>query len=122
MSDILHIKDSYYFEVPKFMWRHNYTSVDQVPEFLRNAHPHSTPEEFNHALDGKILIPQPFGTLKNLYEREAGFAISKFMILEVFIALVMIVLFVRLAARMQTALVPKGRMWHFLEGILFYVR
>ncbi len=71
-SPILHIKDSYYFEVPKFMWRHGYTSVDQVPDYLREGHPDATPEEFNEALDGKILIPQPFGTLKNLYERETA--------------------------------------------------
>ncbi len=120
---ILHIKDAYYFDVPKFLWRHDYTSVDQVPAFLRDAHPHATPEEFNEALDGKILIyPQPFGTLKNLYEKESGFAISKFMILEVFVAIVLAVLFIRLAQRMRTGNVPRGKMWHFLEGILFYLR
>ncbi len=121
-SAILHIKDAYYFDVPKFMWRHDYTSLDQVPAFLRDRHPHATPEEFNEALDGKILIPQPFGTLKNLYEKESGFAISKFMVLELLVALIMAVLFIRLATKMRTTLVPRGRMWHFLEGILFYIR
>ena len=121
---ILHIKDAYYFDVPKFLWRHDYTNVDQVPAFLRDAHPHATPEEFNEALDGKILIyPQPFGTLKNLYEKEpGGFAISKFMILEVVVAVILAVLFIRLAQRMRTGNVPRGKMWHFLEGILFYLR
>ncbi|HEV3137743.1 MAG TPA: F0F1 ATP synthase subunit A [Pirellulales bacterium] len=123
-SAILHIKDAYYFDVPKSLWRHHYTSLDQVPEFLRNAHPHSTPEEFNEALDGKVLIPQPFATLKNLYEKqpESGFAISKFMILELLVASILAVLFIRLAVKMRTAIVPRGKGWHFLEGILFYIR
>jgi F-type H+-transporting ATPase subunit a len=121
-SAILHIKDAYYFDVPKGLWRHHYTSLDQVPEFLVDKHQHATVEEFNEALDGKILIPQPFGTLKNLYEKDSGFAISKFMILEVFVALVLAALFIRLAVRMRTAIMPRGKVWHFLEGILFYVR
>ena len=102
-SAILHIKDAYYFDVPKTWWRPDYTSVDQVPEFLRQRHPDASLDEFNEALAGKILIPQPFGTLKNLYEKESGFAISKFMILEVFVALVMVALFVSLAARSHWA-------------------
>lgn len=121
-SAILHIKDAYYFDVPKFMWRYHYTDVNQVPQFLREPHPDSTPDEFNEALDGKILIPQPFGTLKNLYEKESGFAISKFMILEVFVAVVMAFLFILLATRMKSAVVPRGKTWNFLEGILFYIR
>ena len=121
-SAILHIKDSYYFDVPRFLWRYHYTSRDQVPEFLREAHPHATPEEFNEALDGKVLIPQPFGTLENLYQKKSGFAVSKFMIIELAIAIFLAVLFIRLAVKMRTSIVPRGRLWHFLEGILFYVR
>ena len=123
MADsILHIKDSYYFEVPKFMWRHGYTSVDQVPEFLRNAHPNSTPAEFNEALDGKILIPQPFATLKNLYEKESGFAVSRFMIMELVVAVIIAALFIRLATKLRSGGVPRGRLLHMLEGILLYLR
>ena len=124
-SSILHIKDSYYFEVPKFMWRHGYTSVDQVPKFLRDGHPHATPEEFNEALDGKILIPQPFATLKNLYEQDkdaGGFAISRYMVIELVVAVIIAALFIRLANRLKAGGVPRGRTLHFLEGILLYLR
>jgi len=121
-SAILHIKDSYYFDVPKFLWRHHYKSVDEVPAFLRDAHPHATPEEFNEALDGKILIPQPFGTLKNLYERESGFAISRFMVIEVVVALILIALFTSLASRLAKGGAPRGKLTHMLEGILLYIR
>lgn len=121
-SAILHIKDSYYFDVPRALWRHDYKSLDDVPKFLREGHPHATLEQFNEELSGKIIIPQPFGTLKNLYEKESGFAISRFMILEVLVALLIGILFIRLAQKMRTTIVPRGKMWHFLEGILFYVR
>lgn len=121
-SPILHIKDSYYFDVPKFLWQYHYTSRDQVPAFLRDAHPSATPEEFNEALDGKILIPQPFGELKNLYEPKSGFAISKFMILEVVVAAILALLFIRLAQKLKAGGIPRGKMLHFLEGILLYLR
>ncbi len=35
-SDILHIKDGYYFDVPKFLWRSNYKEPGEFPAwFLR---------------------------------------------------------------------------------------
>jgi F-type H+-transporting ATPase subunit a len=121
-SAILHIKDAYYFDVPKTLCHPHYSSRDEVPEFLRDAHPHAALADFDEAMAGKILIPQPFGTLKNLYEKESGFAISKFMVIEVFVALVLAALFIRLANKMRTSIVPRGKMWQFLEGIMFYVR
>ena len=71
MADsILHIKDSYFFEVPKNWWHHHWQKLSDVPEFLAKEHPEITdPKVFNKAMAGKILIPQPFGTSKNLYER-----------------------------------------------------
>lgn len=121
-SAILHIKDAYYFEVPKFMWRHHYDSLDEVPQFLREAHPEATVHDFEHALAGKILIPQPFGTLKNLYERESGFAISKFMILEVVAAVLIVWIFVRLAGRIADGNAPKGRFANLFEAFLLFLR
>jgi F-type H+-transporting ATPase subunit a len=121
-SPILHIKDAYYFDVPKSLWRYHYTSREEVPEFLRDAHPHATPEDFDEALDGKVLIPQPFGTLRNLYEKESGFAISKFMIIEVVVAAIIALLFIRLAQHLKRGPLPKGKLNHLLEGLLLYLR
>ena len=51
------------------------------------AWPAEKVEAYNHQLDGKIFIPQVLGgKLRNNYERESGFAISKFMILELVVA------------------------------------
>ena len=63
-SPVLHVKDAYYFEVPKSLWPRDYQSLDAVPAYLREGHPEATLEEFNYELSGKILIPQPFGELK----------------------------------------------------------
>ncbi|HZZ70821.1 MAG TPA: F0F1 ATP synthase subunit A [Pirellulales bacterium] len=123
MADsILHIKDSYYFDVPRTFWRSHRTSLDQVPKYLTDAHPHATLAEFNDALTGKILIPQPFGTLKNFYERQSGFAISKFMIIELIIAAVLVFMFSRLAARVRRGEVLRGRGWNLLESMVVFIR
>jgi F-type H+-transporting ATPase subunit a len=79
-------------------------------------------QEYNHQLDGKILIPQPFGEIKNLYERQSGFAISKFMILELLAALLICVFFFWLARQMRTSVRPRGRLWNMFEAILIYFR
>ncbi len=121
MADpILHIKDGYYFEVPKFLWR--YRSVDDVPAFLRTAHPNASPEDFKNELDGKIIIPQPFGQLQNLHTPESGFCISKFMILELVAAGFLVVMFMRLAKKMRSGIAPRGRFWNFFESILVFIR
>lgn len=121
-SAVLHIKDSYYFQVPKVLWRHHFTSREQVPAFLLQAHPHASLEQFEKALAGKVLIPQPFGTLKNLYERQSGFCISKFMILELVAAIILVTVFVRLARRMSGGGPPRGRFWNLFEAMLLFVR
>lgn len=207
-SPILHIKDSYYFDVPKFMWRADYLGVapdasnpfpeswvrkdpdyqlweaqtiydnelvghgDNLPEWSELSHAflhwqhegtnhghsfalfletqewfdktgdvgqsatlegyakhyaehpwsESKIESYNTALHGRILIPQPFGRLNNHYQPASGFCISKFMILEVVIALILIVLFTRLAAKLRSSTVPRGRLVNMFEAILVFMR
>ena len=124
MADpLLHIKDAYYFEVPRALWPHHYESLDQVPQFLRTAHPDVTdPEVFAHELSGKVLIPQPFGELKNLYEASSGFCISKFMIIELIVAGLLTLMFVLLARRLAGGAAPRGRLTNMLEAFLVYLR
>ncbi len=123
MADpILHIKDGYFFEVPKALWRADYESKADVPEFLTKAHPDASLDEFNHAMDGKILIPQPFGTRKNLHEAESGFCISKFMLLELLVAAILIVVFKKAAEKIATGEPVRGRFWNMVEAFLLYIR
>jgi len=77
---------------------------------------------YNKSLDGKVLIPQPFGTLRNAYEAESGFCISRYMIIEVVVALLLFFVFRWLAKRMKSNEAPKGKAWNFLEGFVQAVR
>jgi F-type H+-transporting ATPase subunit a len=79
-------------------------------------------DQYNDELHGKILIPQPFGKLRNNYERESGFAISKFMILELVVAVVLILVFWRLARRVRDGRPAKGRLWNMFEAFLMFIR
>lgn len=123
MADpILHVKDAYFLEVPKFLWRPNYRSIQDVPEFLQKAHPEALLEDFNHDLAGKILIPQPFGSLKNLYEAESGFCVSKVMIIEVVAAIFIFWMFRKFASLVRADKAPEGKGWNAFEGIVLFIR
>ena len=130
MSDhnpIYHLKDAYYFEVPKALWRQNWQTLDDVPTFLKAPYERDgaampSVEQFNAALDGKILIPQPFGTLDSLYEKKSGFCISKYMLLELLIASVLLLLFSRLAKRLHSGEPAKGAFANLFEAMILFVR
>lgn len=77
---------------------------------------------YNRHLDGKILIPQPFGELRNLYEPASGFCISKYMVVELFVGLLLLVLLSWLGRRVVTGSAPKGRLWNLLELFAVFVR
>lgn len=79
-------------------------------------------DAYNDRLSGKILIPQPFGQLRNLYEPESGFCISKFLVIELFVALFLLVLFGRLAKRLAAGEPPRGVLANLLEIFLVYIR
>ncbi len=122
-NPIYHLKDCYFFEVPKAMWRHGWKTLDEVPAFLRNGSPDITDvAAFNDALDGKILIPQPFAELHSLYAVKSGFAISKYMILELVIAALMFVIFTWVASRLRTGAAPKGPLLNLFESMLVFIR
>lgn len=77
---------------------------------------------YSSNLSGKILIPQPFGRLRNLHEAESGITITKYMIVEVAVALIIAILFSWLARRVISGGAPKGRMWNFLEVFVVFIR
>jgi F-type H+-transporting ATPase subunit a len=127
MADpLLHIKDCYFFEVPRALWKRDWESMDEVPasvrEWVEREHPHATVEEVNEALSGKILIPQPFGEIKNLFEPKSGFCISKFMILEVVAALLVFWLFYSFAKRIRGDKPTTSRGWNLVESLVVFVK
>ena len=77
---------------------------------------------YNGHLSGKILIPQPFGELRNLYEAESGFAISKYMLIEVAIGLIILLVFQSLARKVASGGPPRGYLWNLMESFLLFIR
>lgn len=79
-------------------------------------------EQYNRELDGKILIPQPLGKLRNNYEPESGFCVSKFMILELVVAGLLLLVFSKLAKRSTGARPVRGKLWNLFETFLVFIR
>ena len=77
---------------------------------------------YNYQLSGKLLIPQPFGELRNLHESQSGFCVSKFMVIEAIVCLGMLLVFSWLGKRIVAGGPPKGRRWNLLEAMLLFVR
>lgn len=77
---------------------------------------------YNKQLHGKVLIPQPFGRPKNLYEPAEGFVISKYMIIELVVAVLLVGLLVRLASKLRTGAQPRGRLANMFEAFVVFLR
>ena len=97
----------------------------EVVGYINDSH-HKWPlakiNEYNHHLSGKVLIPQPFGEIKNLHESQSGFCISKFMILELLVAFCLVATFSWVGRRVRSGDPPKGRLWNFFESFLLFIR
>lgn len=93
-----HIKDSDYFEVPR--------ALDA---------------------DGKVEIPQPFKLAQPLVPAKGSLEafdlrLTKFMVLEVVAAVLIAVIFIRLANRMKSGRPVAGRFWNLWEAMLVFIR
>ena len=138
-SPVLHVKDCYFFEVPRAWYQPRYESAADVPKFILRDYLHLKPdaeitqetltslnqtnlEQISNAMAGKILIPQPFARLKNLYEVDWGLGISKFMIIELLVAVIVFFAFYWLKQAFFRSDVPRGRVRNMLEAMVTFVR
>jgi len=69
--------------------------------------------EFPEVLGGKVYIPQPF---------DPYFHLTKFMVLELVAAGLMLIIFIPLARRIAKGGPPKGRFWNLFEAMLLFIR
>ena len=88
----------------------------------------------SHEAHGHVPIPQPFKLDKPLIEMHTGnelidntikpmdLTITKFMVLEVAIALIISLLFIGLAAHIKGGKLARGKIWNLLEVFLLYIR
>jgi len=70
-------------------------------------------ESFQLPYYGTVPIWQPFG---------AAFPITRYMVIELIAAAIIILLFVPLAWRIRKGGPPRGRIWNFLETFLVFIR
>ncbi|MBL8808975.1 MAG: F0F1 ATP synthase subunit A [Planctomycetaceae bacterium] len=116
-----HVRDFPFFEVPGFLTSaHHYNDITEVPWYVIDAlHLHDPSlEEVNHAMVGKILIPQPFaGKLP-----DTGLVLTKFMVLQVVVLVLCLLIFRGLAKRIRSGEPAKGRFWNFWEMVALAIR
>ncbi len=108
--------------------QHLFGHVEDAPDFHL---PVFLAPEGSH---GHVAIPQPFLQETPLYESKTGselidrailpleLKITKFMVLEVAVALIVLVLFVVLAKGLRGAGTVRGRLWNLLEVFLLFIR
>ncbi|MCA9194049.1 MAG: F0F1 ATP synthase subunit A [Planctomycetales bacterium] len=106
---------------------HELNSRDVLDEYLatRSAKDYwndNILSQYNHAYSGKVFIPQPFGELRNAYEKQSGFAISRYMIIEVIVAVMLLFVFRWLAGKVKDGSAPKGKLWNLLESFVVFIR
>ncbi len=61
-----------------------------------------------------VSIPQPFESL--------GLHVTKFMVLEVVVAVLMLAIFIPLAYRIRSGGPPRGRYWNMFEAMILFIR
>ena len=100
-----HVQDQPYFEVPKFFDEDGHWDIPQPFVELEDTTKVGTEV---HTSPGVV---QPFDGM-----------LTKFMLVELAVALVMCLLFIRLAQRMAGGRRPQGLIWNFLEAIVVFLR
>lgn len=101
-----HVQDAEHFEVPSALVKGGKLYIPQ----LRG--PEDPPLWTAHT--GIPMVDQIIEPL--------DLRLTKFMVLEVIAALIIAVLFIRLANKMADGDRPKGRLWNLLEAMLVYIR
>lgn len=83
---------------------------------------------------GHVYIPQPFDTTEPIYRVNTGIKllddsiepfdlkVTKFMVIELIVAVLLCIFFVGLARVIRGGAVPRGRLWNFFEATLMFFR
>lgn len=118
-----HVKDADYFEVPRVIDKAFGADATQIVDGVEKT-----------IEDGKLHLPQISDHLEPLVNLKTGIPMldemiepldlkfTKFMTLEVVGAILIGLLFIRLANRMRKSDRPQGRAWNMLESMLVFIR
>jgi F-type H+-transporting ATPase subunit a len=113
---------------------HNPLAAETLMHHVKDSDHFVVPRVFSPAGDGKIYIPQLRESKDAIIEIKTGFTpldnlieplnlqITKFMVLEVVAALILVALFVPLARRLRSGVRPQGRLTNLLEAMVLFIR
>jgi F-type H+-transporting ATPase subunit a len=104
-----HVQDATYFHVPKALTPDGHGHIN-IPQPFEGQAPLWQPN-FSEKLDLLNDIFQPL-----------DFKITKFMLLELLVAVVIAVLFIALATKIRMGGIPRGRLWNLLEVMYLFIR
>ena len=97
-----HVKDSDYFEFPRPLGK------VYIPQWFKTEQPIATVRVGFDAIDDRI---EPL-----------DLKVTKFMVLEVIVALLLIGVFTSMAAKIRRGGAPKGRLTNLLEALVLFIR
>jgi F-type H+-transporting ATPase subunit a len=120
-----HVQDAPYFEVPRTLSPHGDGRIflpqplakprlDAEGKPILDAHGHPTYEA--------VWTPHTGIRLLDDIIQPMDLRLTKFMVLEVVVALILCALFIGLARRLRGGERPKGRLWNMLEAMLVFLR
>ncbi|NOY29084.1 MAG: F0F1 ATP synthase subunit A [Planctomycetes bacterium] len=100
-----HVEDADFFHVPRFLAPHGHVSI---PQPLKLDEPLIEMNTGNELIDNTI---QPLDLM-----------ITKFMVLELVVAIIIAVCFIGLAKSLKGGTSARGRLWNILEVFLLFIR
>ena len=113
---------------------HDPLAAETLMHHVKDADHFLVPRMFSPQTDGKIYIPQLRESKDAIVEIKTGFApidnlieplnlqITKFMVLEVVGALILVALFIPLARRLKSGRPAAGRLTNLLEAMVLFIR
>jgi F-type H+-transporting ATPase subunit a len=120
-----HVQDADYFEVPRILSPQGDGHIPLPQPFAKAI----TDTQGKPVLDAHgrvtyeaVWTPRTGVRLLDDILQPMDLRLTKFMVLEVIVALILCVLFIALARRLRGGQRPQGRLWNLLEAMLVYLR
>ena len=113
---------------------HDPLSAETLMHHVKDADHFLLPRVFSPRTDGKLYIPQFRDSKDTILEIKTGIPpidnliepfnlqITKFMVLEVVGALILMAVFIPLARRLKSGARPRGRLTNLLEAMVLFIR
>lgn len=120
-----HVQDSTYFDVPRMMSQdgHGHVFLPQpLAKPMLGADGKPILDEYGQPKLQPIWQAHTASPMINQIIQPLDFAFTKFMAIEVAVALIICTLFMGLAAKIKRGGPPRGWLWNMLEAFLLYLR